>query len=95
MAVADDPPCGHPGCRRDADYRITAPAVPAAVRCRWHADSSWRPHGSAARVVALHAEVPSIDPTRDRRGGLLAALVIAACLLIVVLGFAVIAPVML
>jgi hypothetical protein len=88
------PPCGHAGCRREADYRIERPGAADRLRCRWHADAAWRPHGAAARVVALHGEVPAIQTTAGRRRTLLPALLLFVALVVVVLGFAVIAPLM-
>lgn len=85
------PACGHPGCTREADYAIGDAGTP---RCRWHADAAWRPLAPGVLVTRLHAEVPEIDPTRGRRG-VGAPLLLLVALVVVVLGFAAIAPVML
>lgn len=95
MNDADVPTCGHAGCRRDADYRVEVPGAAPALRCRWHADELWRPHGAAARVVALDAEVPEIDTSRARRGTVGPAVVLAIFVVVVAVGFAVLAPIML
>ncbi len=89
------PPCGHAGCRREADYRVVVDGRPERLRCRWHVDAAWRPHGAGAEVTALHGEVPPIDPAAERtRRSLLPALLLLVTVLVVVLGFAVIAPLM-
>jgi hypothetical protein len=44
--------------------------------------------------VALHGEVPAIQTTAGRRRTLLPALLLFVALVVVVLGFAVIAPLM-
>ncbi|MCW3040430.1 MAG: hypothetical protein JWM31_2335 [Solirubrobacterales bacterium] len=94
-APADQPGCDHAGCTREADYRVQIDGRPALLRCRWHADAAWRPHAGTVTVAPLHGEVPLIDTHAGRRATLLPALLIALCLVLVVVGFAVIAPVML
>lgn len=93
--MTEEERCGRAGCEREADYRIQGPAAAPVVRCRWHADAVWRPHGAAARVTALHGEVPEIDTAPSARGTLLPLLLVVGFVLVVVVGFAVIAPVML
>lgn len=87
------PACGHRGCTREADYAIGSGTEPL-LRCRWHADAVWRALAPAVAVRRLHDEVPEIDPARERRG-LSGPLLLALALVVVVLGFAAIAPVML
>ncbi len=88
----DEPRCGKPRCTRIADYRVTLPGAEPALRCRWHTDELWRPQRQTAEVDRLHREVPEIDLSRSARATLAPALIAVACVLIVAIGFAVIAP---
>lgn len=89
------PVCAHPGCRRDAEYRVATPDRPVTLRCRWHVDEAWRPHGAAATVTAIYGDAPPIDTTRTTRRPPVGALVLGALFVLVVLGFAALAPVLL
>jgi hypothetical protein len=89
-----EPQCDRPRCTRVADYRVTVPGAEPALRCRWHADELWRPQRQTAQVERLHREVPEIDLSRSARATLAPALIALACIAIVAIGFAVIAPIL-
>ena len=91
----EGPACGHPGCRREVDYRVAVPGGRDALRCRWHTDALWRPHGAAASVEPLHRDAPPIDTAASARRSSLPAVLLLALGLVVLVGFAALAPVLL
>ncbi len=91
----DGPACGHPGCGREADYRVAVPGATAHLCCRWHVDALWRPHGAAASVEPLHRDAPAIDTAASARRAVLPAVLVVALGVVVLVGFAALAPVLL